>query len=74
MEGLTDELIARNPHIGDLPMVCAHMPSGGSQHLGDDRAWIEVSKHPLNSRPLFSLRGATRCGANDFHIGHAQEA
>jgi ectoine hydroxylase-related dioxygenase (phytanoyl-CoA dioxygenase family) len=46
MAQLTDELITRNPQLGDLPMVCPHMVSGGSQLLRGDRAWLEFSTHP----------------------------
>ena len=46
IQSLTDALLAANPHLGDTPMVCPHMPAGGAQGLKGDRAWLEFSTDP----------------------------
>ena len=58
MARLTDELLARNPQLDDLPLVCPHMPSGGSQQLVGDRAWLEFSTHPPILHRVAQIIGA----------------
>ncbi|MBM85809.1 MAG: phytanoyl-CoA dioxygenase [Rhodospirillaceae bacterium] len=57
LRSLTDRLIADNPHLGDEPMACPHVPGSGIQNLNCDEGWLEFPTFPAIVDMLEQLIG-----------------
>ena len=43
---LADQIVQNNPHLGDEPMACPHVPGSGIQKLQSETGWIEFPTYP----------------------------
>ena len=69
LQGLAENLLEQNTHLGDAPMVCPHMPSAGVQGLKGDAAWLSYSTDEAVLNSVESLIGPNIIlwGTNLFH-------
>ena len=46
LQSLSDDIVSRNPRIGDEPMASPHVPGSGVQNLKSDIRWLELPTFP----------------------------
>ena len=46
LQSLADDIVSRNPRMGDEPMASPHVPGSGVQNLKSDIRWLEIPTFP----------------------------